>query len=84
MSNDNILKGPTPYRVPVNQPFQRLPQCGCDSGSGPTFVEQAKHISELEAALRALCVAVREQDDVLDETPTLRRALLDAESWIKR
>lgn len=39
---------------------------------------------QLMSLLSALCKAVRDQDDVLDETPELRRALLDAESWTRR
>jgi len=46
--------------------------------------EVVEWLDQIELTLRALCVAVREQDDVLDETPSLRRALLDAESWITK
>ncbi len=46
-----IVDGPKPHRVPVNVPFERLPQCGCDSGSGPTFTELKERVAELEAAL---------------------------------
>jgi len=46
-----IVSGPEPHRVPVTGPFERVPQCGCDTGTGMTFREQAIRIAELEAAL---------------------------------
>ena len=50
-----IVSGPEPHRVPVTGPFERVPQCGCDTGTGMTFREQAIRIAELEAALREAC-----------------------------
>lgn len=50
----DIVDGPKPYRVAVNGPFERLPQCGCDEGVGPTWREQRDRIDELEEALRTV------------------------------
>ena len=44
--------------------------------------KQQARIAELEAVLRALAQAVREQDDAIDPSSKLMQALRDAESWI--
>jgi hypothetical protein len=63
-----IVDGPTPHRVTVSQPFERLPQCGCDSGAGLTFREQAQRIAELEAMCReAASYHSWGDDDKMDE-----------------
>lgn len=49
-----VVDGPTPYRVEVNQPFDRLPQCACDPGTGLTHAQQKVRIAELEAVLREI------------------------------
>lgn len=36
----NVSDGPKPHRVPVNQPFERLPQHAADPGFGPVTAEQ--------------------------------------------
>lgn len=47
-----------------------------------TVAALQSRIAELEAVLRALAQAVREQDDAIDPSSKLMQALRDAESWI--
>ena len=55
----NVIDGPTPHRVPSKTPFDRIPECACDPGSGMSRAEMLARIAELEAQIAEIHASTR-------------------------